>query len=319
MGRLTAAVVWAGLLVASSTSGHTDRATQATASSMRLILADYVERFEREFSSAVAEEKYVQLLRPFRGTASWPPDERALEWSDRGTNHPRTGVVFSRRQLLSDVLLVHTGQGWLGYRDVAAVDGRAVRNRTERISRLFLSKDADRADQLRRVAEESARYNIGRFHRTLNIPTLPLSFLHRRHHSRFTFSIDERDRIDGRDLDVLRFTEHSQPTLIGSTGGGDVPIAGRVWLDAATGSVLQTEILLTGTRRGQLVTRYRQEQGFDVLVPDFMWEWYDAGELLAVASLHAPGVLECVARYGNYRRFAVSTTERIGEIEDPHE
>lgn len=49
-----------------------------------------------------------------------------LEWHD-GDNYPTTGVIVERRQLLSDALLVHTPQGWVGYRDVAEVDGRSVR------------------------------------------------------------------------------------------------------------------------------------------------------------------------------------------------
>jgi hypothetical protein len=298
------------VLLSSSAASSQDIGT--TANALRVALADYIDRFEREFSSAVAEERYVQLLRPLRGTPSWPSDERALEWHDGRSGHPRTDVIFSRRQLLSDVLLVHTAQGWLGYRDVAAVDGRAVRNRTQRITRLFLSEDADRADQLRRVAEESARYNLGQFRRTLNIPTLGLSFLHRRHHSRFIFSSEGRDRLAGREVDVLRYEEHASPTLLGTSAGNDVSIAGRVWLDAATGAVVQTELRVSGERRGEVITRYREEPGFQALVPDFMWEWYDAGQHVAVGSIYTPAVVECLARYLNYRRFVVSTDAKIG-------
>ena len=38
-------------------------------------LADYVDSFQREFSSAVAEERYVQLIRPLRGSPTGPADE----------------------------------------------------------------------------------------------------------------------------------------------------------------------------------------------------------------------------------------------------
>ena len=91
-----------------------------------------------------------------------------------------------------------------------------------------------------------------------------------------------------------------------------MPIAGRVWLDADTGAVVQTEIRVIGDRRALLLTRYREEPGFGVLVPDFMWEWYDAAEVVAVASLATPAVVECLARYTNYRQFTVSTGEKIG-------
>jgi hypothetical protein len=304
---LSAAALCAVLLPVSAASSQ-DRG----ASTLRVALADYIDRFEREFSSAVAEERYVQLLRPLRDAPAWPSDERALEWHEGRADYPRTNAVLDRRQLLSDVLLVHTVQGWLGYRDVAAVDGRAVRNRAERISRLFLSEDADRADQLRRVAEESARHNIGPFRRTLNIPTLALSFLHRRNHSRFIFSSEGRNRIDGRDVDVLRYEEQATPTLLGTSAGRDVSMSGRIWLDADTGSVVQTEMRVMDERRGELVTRYREEPGFEVMVPDFMWEWYDAGNRVVVGSFFRPAIVECLARYVKYRRFSVSTDEKIG-------
>lgn len=49
-----------------------------------------------------------------------------------------------------------------------------------------------------------------------------------------------------------------------------MPIAGRAWLDSSTGAVVQTEMRVTGDRRGQVVTRFREEPGVQVLVPDFM-------------------------------------------------
>ena len=278
-------------------------------------LGDYIERFEKEFSSAVAEERYVQLIRPLRGSPRWPSDERALEWQDGNwTDYSRTGPIVQRRQLLSDVLLVHTPEGWLGYRDVATVDGRAVRQRTERVSKLFLSRDATRSDQLRRIAGESARYNIGGFTRTLNLPTLPLYFLRARNHPRFAFTSAGREQLDGVPADVIRYEERQRPTLIGSRAGEDVPISGRLWIDPATGEVVQTEIRVVAgesrtERRGTLVTRYRRNPSFKILIPDFMWEWYDAGGAAVGGSVVTYTIVEGLARYTNFRKFGVTTGE----------
>ncbi|HEX6048298.1 MAG TPA: hypothetical protein VFZ21_03490 [Gemmatimonadaceae bacterium] len=285
-------------------------------------LGEYVRKFEREFS-AVAEERYVQLIRPLEGPPSWPPHERALEWHD-GSEYPRTGLVVDRRQLRSDVLLVQTSQGWIGYRDVAEVDGRTVGRRRDRVEQLFLSRGRDRDDQLRRVAEESARYNIGGFRRTVNIPTLPLYFMQARNHSRFTFRIAGREQLGDRSPYVVSYEEHERPTLIGSRAGDDVPIAGRLWIDAGTAEVVQTEIRFVSgegraSRRGTLVTRYRQDPRFTVLVPDYMWEWYDGGVANLDVGISATSdvfgsvskrtVVEGLARYTNYRKFSVSTSE----------
>ena len=296
-------------------AGANERAPRApgepVARALLARLGDYVERFEREFSTTVAEERYVQLIRPLRGTPSWPSDERALEWHD-GDNYPRSGLIAQRRQLLSDVLLVSTPQGWLGYRDVAESDGGAVRNRGERVSRLFLSREASRTDQLRRISEESARYNIGGFKRTLNIPTLPLSFMHSRHHARFTFTAGGHEELDGVATDVIRYEEHHRPSLIGTREGVDVPASGRIWIDSTLGAVVRTEIhILIGGRRGTLVTNYRRDARFEVLIPDYMWEWYDAGAGHVGGSVITRVVVECLARYTNYRKFSVSTGSEI--------
>jgi hypothetical protein len=247
------------------------------------------------------------------GRPSWPPQEPAIEWNDRGA-YPRRGVIVDRRQLLSDVLLVQTPQGWIGYRDVAEVDGRAVRRRGDRVAELFLSREKDRADQLRRVAEESARYNIGGFVRTLNIPTLPLYFMQARNHSRFTFRMAGREQLGDRSPYVISYEEQGRPTLIGSRAGDDVPISGRLWIDAATGEVVQTEIRFVSgerqaARQGTLVTRYRQDARFEVLVPDYMWEWYEGRVANVFGSAFRRTVVEGLARYTSYRKFGVSTTE----------
>ncbi len=61
--------------------------------------------------------------------------------------------------------------------------------------------------------------------------------------------------------------------------------------------------------RTTLVTRYGQEPGFSVLVPDYRWEWYDAG-VHSFGGAVAFTVVECLARYGNCRRFSVTMEEK---------
>ena len=47
------------------------------------------------------------------------------------------------------------------FRDVFEVDGEPVRDRQERLARLFLSGDLSTAKQVEEIASQSARYNIG--------------------------------------------------------------------------------------------------------------------------------------------------------------
>ena len=148
-------------------------------------LAGYVDRFERDFVAVVARERYVQMIHPWRGNPKGPEHEPGLAWQDTSVEPRQAGSTIARRQLLSDVLLVQVkGSDWMGFRDVETVDGSPVRDRSDRVKDLFLSERADKGAQLRRLADESARYNLGDFRRTMNLPNVALSFMRRVDQSR---------------------------------------------------------------------------------------------------------------------------------------
>jgi len=205
---------------------------------------------------------------------------------------------------------------WAGYRDVAEVDGRLVRDRQERVEGLFLSRAADRHDQLLRVANESARYNLGSFKRNLNVPTIPLFLLHPRNHARFEFRLGKPETVAGTNTAVVEYRERMRPTLTATSRGRDVFIKGRLWLEPFSGRVVQTEVRFElpemSSSRTSIVTRYRLEQGTPV--PDYMWEWYGSGVsgwVYEPVASHVEVVTECLARYSNYRRFQVDTSEQV--------
>jgi hypothetical protein len=117
-----------------------------------LTLEDVIQRavaatasFERTFAAVVADEHLVQR------------DQRGM------------GRSLSRREMRSDLLLVRVpGQdGWLPFRDVYEVDGRAVRNRTERLQKLFVDAPQTAVGAGTQITNESSRYNIGRVIRTI--------------------------------------------------------------------------------------------------------------------------------------------------------
>src|SRR6516162_6322062 len=88
---------------------------------------DYVRGFVADFSTVVAEEKYLQ--------DSHPAPEAAGVGLMRGFSQapPR------HLELRSDFLFVRTDPqaDWLTFRDVFVVDGRAVRDRGARLAKLF--------------------------------------------------------------------------------------------------------------------------------------------------------------------------------------
>src|SRR5260221_3782925 len=90
-------------------------------------VGDYVVRYERELSSIVAEEQYVQ--------------QDGLSAQPMGIARPPN----PRRELKSDLLLVRAAgnDGYVQFRDVFEVDGHPVRDRSERLIKLFLDPSAE--------------------------------------------------------------------------------------------------------------------------------------------------------------------------------
>ena len=65
----------------------------------------------------------------------------------------------------------------MGFRDVFQVDGRAIRDHEDRLMKLVTQPASDSIAQAKRMADESARFNLGSIVRTINMPTLALMFL----------------------------------------------------------------------------------------------------------------------------------------------
>jgi hypothetical protein len=183
------------------------------------------------------------------------------------------GPIISRRQLLSDVLAVQLEQEqWLTYRDVAEVDGDAVRQRTDRVRELFMTPAAARADQFRRIASESARYNLGDLRRELNLPTVTLSLLRRANHPRFEFKRVKDESIDDARAACCR-SARRRGRRCSTPNSGDIFISGRVWLDQADGRVRRTELRFrSGIAEAPHIASTCGPRGLNVLVPAPMWE-----------------------------------------------
>jgi hypothetical protein len=254
-------------------------------------VSQYALDYGLELSSIVSEETYTQEV---RGDSS----------VTAATNR-RPVTANSRRTLVSDYLAVRIPGmgGWLPFRDVFEVDGRPVRDREDRLVKLFLDAPSPEVAIQRgnEVMRESARYNIGPVMRTLNVPTLPLWFLEPQSLRRFAFRKVDEATIDGRKLWVLEFSETVRPTFIKTAAGGDIAMLGRVWADPLTGRIAQTRIsALTAV----ITVKYGQQPEVpSLLVPQSMQETYVAGRTEITAT----------ATYAKYRRFRVLTSEQVKE------
>ena len=268
----------------------------------------YVEEFQRQLSGIVAEETYLQDVIPVQGMNTF--------------GRPR---FSQRRRLRSDLLLLRPDQSttWVQFRDVFEVDGKAVRDREERLTALFLAPDANASERARQIREESARYNIGGIGRTMNVPVLPLAVLSPENQPRFRFTVDGGDRprnaASGSDLPqtpsfrvsaevwVVRFTELSSPTIIVTRNNKNIFSRGRFWIEPSSGRVLMSEMITEDADvRGQINVSYQSEPLVGLLVPIEMRERYTS-----------PGYKATItgqATYGKFRRFQVDVNETLGPI-----
>jgi hypothetical protein len=249
----------------------------------------YVDAFQRSFGSIVAEERYEQTVRRAPGANS--------------TSVQRGGGGLDRTVLVSDFLLVQVpGEGWLPFRDVFERDGKQLRDREERLAKIFLAGSRTAIDQARAIMNEGARYNIGNVDRNINLPTLPLPFLLPSNSQRFAFKAGKRE--DSDEGVIIEFRETARPTFITTTGGRDLPVTGRYWVDEQTGTVLKTELhALDVSVEAHITVMYQKDSGTGLMVPARMEERYRRGR--------DPVEVRGVATYSRFRRFQVSTSEEI--------
>jgi hypothetical protein len=249
----------------------------------------YVEQYQRDFSLLLADERYLQeVTKPGKG----PP-------GDPGQAPGAAGTRPERRVLVSEFALVRVQDAgrplWLAFRDVVEADGRAVRDREERLRRLFMTPPANALAQARAIAFESARYNIGDIVRTVNVPTLALEFLETSAQKRSRFRASGEDTVDGVRAWIVSFEERARPALIRTPGGREVKTKGLAWIDPLTGRVLKTEIE-PQVERGlttRITTNYAPDERLGLWVPVRMAEVYEAESRTITGE----------ATYTNFRRF----------------
>jgi len=251
-------------------------------------VSDYVAAYERTFVGVVAEEIYRQEMKPQRAGT----DARGFPIESRS----------QRRDLKSDVLLVRApaGDRWMQFRDVYEVDGKAVRDRPERLAKLFLEPSADARRQVDEITAASARYNIGSVNRNINLPVLALTILEPENRAWFTFRLGRKSAT----TTELEYREERSGTLIRTSGDQPMPAHGHVTVETATGRILATMLAADdASLRAQIDVTYASDPAVDVLVPREMREKYTTKD---------GSTTEGRATYANFRRYQVKVEEKIG-------
>lgn len=240
----------------------------------------YVDAYRQEFSAVVCEERQVQaLIRP-------------------------DGRVRKRRVLVSDLMFVKVGANSMpsGFRDVISVDGKPVRDRSERLKKLFLEKPRNAViDQARAIAIESGRYDLG-IPRIGESPLLPIGLMGSEFESNFRFALAGR---------TLTFDEIQSPTYMRGmrpSGMQYTPSHGSFVVDPKNGAILS--VSLTSEGNGDDMSRtfaahFEENAGLKMLVPVEMTEGY------RYPDRPKDDRFEAKYTYSAFRRFQVTTSEII--------
>jgi hypothetical protein len=259
----------------SAPGSHASRSARREAE-LELALArlfEYADAYERQYSMLVAEEEYTQL--------------------------------FAREHKVTraDLMLVKPAERWVSFRDVFEVDGRPLRDREERLRRLFLDPTPEGQSRLQSVMDESAKHNIGPVVRSINVPLFPLDILRSANRARFAFALGGDAEAGGLPAWQIEYTETARPTMVEGLEGEDIPIRGRFSIDRATGAIIETTVQISkGPVDGEIVVRYGRDASLGLWVPAQMRERYLQGRRI---------VMEGRADYSKFRRFQVKTEETV--------
>jgi hypothetical protein len=268
---------------APGTGPRPSRRANADDQALALLLArlsEYIGAYVRDFRNVVAEEEYRQDV-----------------FSSNG--------LRGRRRLRADLLLVKSNAdtGWTQYRDVFEVDGQPVRDREQRVQKLFLDNPATASRLAEQISNESARFNAGALARTINTPLLPLAYLMPTRIRGLSFRRDGEETVEMIKAARLTFEEKGRPTLVHpERGAGDAPATGTFWVDPATGRVLKTSLTVTaGSNQMTTTVVYKPSARLGLWLPAQMDEH----------SLAAGEDVEGRAVYSNFRSFKVTTETTI--------
>ena len=265
------------LVLIASMLGAGAAAAQSASDAVARVRA-FAEQYQREAPSLVAFEDYVQSVT-----------------GRKGVQHQVTTAELVMVRLPG-------AANWVSFRDVLTVNKRPVRDREERLLKLLQSPEAGGLAQARRIAQESARFNLGRVTRTMNVPDMALEYLQPWHGERIRFETLRNETIDGRPVVVFRFSETAGPSIVRNITGADLLARGRVWAEPESGAIVRTELLMEDRMsRGTCTVEFRIDPRLGIRVPIKMTELYGmTGE-----------TIDAVARYSAFRRFTVATDEKL--------
>ena len=240
---------------------------------LRARVAAHALRFITQFSDVVSEEEYDQ----------------------------RFTISKRRRQLKSDFMLVaYPGRKELVmmFRDVHEVDGKPVRDKQDRITKLFLEPFNNAIRRAQDIQRDGIRLSVdnGR----LMDPLAVMTYLQAQYQGGFRFSLGDMVPSLGPDIRELSLTP--------IPARGKVAKPARAWVSEATGRVVKTELRSGfGARAEITTTTFGVDPVLEIHVPLEMKDEIPRGNDDFIGT----------ARYSNFRRFVVRTEADVQVPEPP--
>jgi hypothetical protein len=271
-------------LLATATAMPAERQKPSATDALALA-QQYLSKWEETLIALVAEERYTQEVKTYRRFNA----SGASQW-----------IRSQERTLTSDVLVLRSPAEklWISFRDVKTVDDKAVHDRQRRFDELFSGPEAGVLASAERIAAEGARYNLGRFPRTLNTPIAPLIFLKPTYAANTDWKLETDARLDERNLWALIFDQRRPPFVLRIQGDRPYPASGRFLIDPADGRIHLAALLVTSNDMAiTVVIRYGPVAAVPAWVPLRMEDGYQVRRTEIVSG---------VAQYSKHRLFQTS-------------
>ena len=243
----------------------------------------------------------------------------------------QSGAIKKQREIVGDLLVYQSSRDaeqTAEYRDVRAVDGKALEKRSNRVVDLLskASKSSSLRSELETITRESQRYDlrwsVGGL--TINQPGLGLE-----KRGEFDAEWVGREHIGDHEVVVIDYRDKTLSRIFDKTfksnGVASTLMRGRLWVDAVTAQLRQDrwEVLGNIPRRQEPVLLIRRqstytESRYGILVPErIVYEFHERGKASGNQAPPFFPIQRTTSTYGDFRRFDVVTEERIGAPSSP--
>ena len=192
------------------------------------------------------------------------------------TQRDLSSGLGAARRLNSDFVIVGLDSGLIAsYRDAYSVDGQSRRQRDDRLMTAFTTKAAMAAMRDgQEVTDATAHEYVSPNLRMLDDPTLALQFIRKENQERSTFKLDSVKTMNGAQVAIVRFNEKATGRLIQAPE--NAPGTGRFWIDATTGAIRQTELVIsTGNYNIRVTVNFTEDPTLKLWLPTESYQQLD--------------------------------------------